>query len=146
MIIGFLFLWNHAHRFEFKTLTSTCSDFNISGNLAYSKKQSFLYLTHIDYCGGEDNTYYEKIECILSERKGNMSKVLDTYLYEENSPVLLEDFLKKVEFHLDDFSRYCSKYDNDSLVLEIKATDKNNKVTNYTIPLSLNDNCYSTHS
>ena len=48
-----------------------------------------------------------------------------------------------MEIKLDDFSKQCSKYTKDSLYLEINATDNQNKITTYKIPLSLENNCLS---
>ena len=125
--------------FVFKTLSSNCSNFNISGSIAYNSTKSFIYITNITYCGDElDKTNYQSILCTLYETHGNTNTALSKYNYEEK-PITLEEFLKKVEFKVDYFSKSCKYYEENSLFLEIEATDINGKTINHKIPLNMND-------
>lgn len=137
LIIGLVFILKKDD-FEFKTLSSSCSNFKISGSIAYNNNKSHLHLSNIDYCGNDDNNDYVKIECILYEKKQNINKELDK-LYYDNDEIKLKDFLENIEFDLEDFSKMCRSYDNDSLYLEINATTKDNKTTNYKVSLSINE-------
>jgi len=51
--------------FEFKTITTNCSDFTVTGSMAYNKDKSSIYISHITYCGKEDVTKYKEINCNL---------------------------------------------------------------------------------
>lgn len=137
LIIGLVFILKKDD-FEFKTLSSSCSNFKISGSIAYNNNKSHLHLSNIDYCGNDDNNDYVKIECTLYEKKQNINKELDK-LYYDNDELKLKDFLENIEFDLEDFSKMCRSYDNDSLYLEINATTKDNKTTNYKVSLSINE-------
>lgn len=137
LIIGSVFILKKDD-FEFKTLSSSCSNFKISGSIAYNNNKSHLHLSNIDYCGNDDNNDYVKIECTLYEKKQNINKELDK-LYYDNDEIKLKDFLESIEFDLEDFSKMCRSYDNDSLYLEINATTKDNKTTNYKVSLSINE-------
>lgn len=137
LIIGLVFILKKDD-FEFKTLSSSCSNFKISGSIAYNNNKSHLHLSNIDYCGNDDNNDYVKIECTLYEKKQNINKELDK-LYYDNDEIKLKDFLENIEFDLKDFSKMCRSYDNDSLYLEINATTKDNKTTNYKVSLSINE-------
>ncbi|MBS5777956.1 MAG: helix-turn-helix transcriptional regulator [Acholeplasma sp.] len=137
LIIGLVFILKKDD-FEFKTLSSSCSNFKISGSIAYNNNKSHLHLSNIDYCGNDDNNHYVKIECTLYEKKQNINKELDK-LYYDNDEIKLKDFLENIEFDLEDFSKMCRSYDNDSLYLEINATTKDNKTTNYKVSLSINE-------
>ena len=137
LIIGSVFILKKDD-FEFKTLSSSCSNFKISGSIAYNNNKSHLHLSNIDYCGNDDNNDYVKIECTLYEKKQNINKELDK-LYYDNDEIKLKDFLENIEFDLEDFSKMCKSYDNDSLYLEINATTKDNKTTNYKVSLSINE-------
>ena len=137
LIIGLVFILKKDD-FEFKTLSSSCSNFKISGSIAYNNNKSHLHLSNIDYCGNDDNNDYVKIECTLYEKKQNINKELDK-LYYDNDEIKLKDFLENIEFDLEDFSKMCKSYDNDSLYLEINATTKDNKTTNYKVSLSINE-------
>lgn len=137
LIIGSVFILKKDD-FEFKTLSSSCSNFKISGSIAYNNNKSHLHLSNIDYCGNDDNNDYVKIECTLYEKKQNINKELDK-LYYDNDEIKIKDFLENIEFDLEDFSKMCKSYDNDSLYLEINATTKDNKTTNYKVSLSINE-------
>ena len=64
----------------------------------------------------------------------------------EGEPITLNDYLKNVEFNIDDYETTCKYYTEDSLSIELKAEDKDGKVITYEIPLVLNENCSSTSS
>lgn len=126
--------------FSFKTLSSTCEEFKVSGSIAYDKNNSSIYISNVDYCGGNDTTLYKEIECNLYENNDNVNtKISSCKSSEEN--IKLEDYLKHVELNIDNYNQACKKYNDDSLYLEINAKDNNNKITTYKIPLSLNNNC-----
>ena len=132
---------NSDKSFEFKTITTTCNSFNISGSIAYNSTKSSIYISNINYCGGSDNTDYKSIECILYENNGNVDIKIDTYNYNEKELIKLEDYLKNLKFNVDNYSSTCKQYKDNSLYLQINAIDENNKTTSYKIPLSLEDNC-----
>jgi transcriptional regulator with XRE-family HTH domain len=136
IIIGILLyiILNHHQSFEFKTISSNCSAFNITGSAAYNNNKTSIYISNIDYCGGDDNILYSKIECNLYN---NDSLITSCNL--DKSNITLADYLKEVRINVDDKS--CPDLTTSSLYLYINATDKNNKTINYQIPLSLNSNC-----
>lgn len=129
------------NNFEFKTISSNCPSFTISGSLAYNKNKSYLYISNIEYCGGDDNNYYNNIECTLSERKNNIETIIGKDTYDNDKPIQLEEFLHNIEFRLDDFSNQCKNYSSNSLFLEIKATNEDGETTIYKVPLSLSNHC-----
>lgn len=129
------------NNFEFKTISSNCPSFTISGSLAYNKNKSYLYISNIEYCGGDDNNYYNNIECTLSERKNNIETIIGKDTYDNDKPIQLEEFLHNIEFRLDDFSNQCKNYSSNSLFLEIKATNEDGETTIYKVPLSLSSHC-----
>lgn len=47
------------NNFQFKTLSTECKNFNISGNIAYNDNKSAIYITNIKYCGGDDTEEYK---------------------------------------------------------------------------------------
>lgn len=132
---------NDNDSFEFKTLSANCSNFNISGSIAYNDSKSSIYISNVSYCGGDDNTEYTSIKCTLYEKNNDSSKVIDNYNYDKNNKITLEDFLKEVSFTIDNYQKVCKSYTKDSLYLEIEATDESNQITTYKIPLTLEDKC-----
>lgn len=126
--------------FSFKTLSTTCREFNVSGSIAYDKNKSSIYISHIDYCGGDDTSIYKKIECNLYEKEGDTSTLISS-CKSNSKDVMLEEYLKSVELNIDNYQKTCKKYSNNSLYLEINATLKDNKIITYNVPLELRDNC-----
>lgn len=141
IIVCTILFHSNNSEINFKTVTSNCEDFNIFGSLAYNKNNSHLHLSNVTYCGGDDTSKYTKIECNLYEQKDNVLKVLDTCKYKYDGVISLESYLEKIDFDLEDFSKNCNNYDNSSLYIEINATDENNKITTYKIPLNLSKTC-----
>ena len=132
---------NKEDDFKFKTLSSTCENFNIVGNIAYNDKKSYIYISNIEYCGGDDIKLYKKIECILYESSNNMDIKISSFNYTEDKKITLEEFLKNVTFSIDDYKKTCKEYSKNSLFLSINAIDENNKITSYKIPLVLEKTC-----
>ena len=124
---------------NFKTLSTTCNDFNLSGSIAYNNNKSAIYITNITYCGEEqDDTVYDKMEWVLYENENDIDKKISSYLYDKS--ITLDEFLRKVTFTIDNYKNTCENYANHKLYLSIIATKDNKKVT-YLIPLSMVDAC-----
>lgn len=142
LIIGGIYLFKHDdNSFEFKTLKSNCSDFNISGSISYNDSKSSIYISNVSYCGDNDTEEYSNIKCTLYESNNDSNKIIDTCNYNKNTKVTLEDFLKEVSFTIDNYQKVCKTYSENSLYLEIEATNENGKITTYKIPLTLESKC-----
>ena len=131
---------NNTSSYNFKTFSSSCSEFKVSGSIAYDTNKSSIYISNVDYCGGDDTTVYKEIQCNLYESHDNSNiKISSCKSNQEN--IKLEDYLDEVELNIDNYKQSCSKYSDESLYLEINATRQDNKVISYKIPLKINDNC-----
>lgn len=142
-IFTLIIIFNHSQKasdFQFKTLSTECKDFNISGNISYNKNKSAIYITNIKYCGGNDTEVYKKIECVLYESNDNLEKKISSF-NSTNEKIKLEEFLQNVTLSIDNYEKTCKEYSENSLYLSINAMDYNDKVTTYKIPLKL-DNCH----
>lgn len=136
--IGYL-LYNNNDDYEFKTITTTCSDFKISGSAAYNKDKATIYISNVEFCGKEDTNKYKSITCTLYETYNNTkTKISDC---NKKKDINLEDYLKEVQVNTNHSSKTCKNLSKSSLTLEIEAKDENNKITKYTIPIKLNDSC-----
>lgn len=134
-----IIILNSRNDFVFKTLSSNCDNFNISGSISYNNNKSAIYITNITYCGEEDSTIYKKIECSLYEKNNNINTKINSYIYDDR--ITLSEFLKRVTFSTDNYSKICKEYTENSLYLEIDCTNEKDIVTSYSIPLSFNDDC-----
>ena len=141
LIILFIIYLNKHNDFEFRTLSANCSNFKISGSISYNKDKTSIYINNINYCDTSNEKEYVKIECILYEKYNNIEKQIGTSNYQSDTTIKLEEYLKNVEFTIDNYDRICKMYTSDNLYLRINATDINNKTETYQIPLLLNDTC-----
>ena len=139
LILGFFFLNYHHADYEFKTISSKCADFKITGSAAYNKEKATIYISSVEFCGTEDNTTYSKISCNLYETYNNTKKKISSCTEEKN--INLEEFLKNVNIKIDHFSSSCKDLKENTLTLEIEALANDNKQITYTIPIKLSDNC-----
>ncbi len=138
LVLGYIF-YDKTDNYEFKTISTTCSDFKISGSAAYNKDKATIYISNVEFCGKEDTTKYKKITCTLYETyKDTKTKISDC---DNKKNTNLEDFLKEVQVKVDHSSKTCKNLNKSSLTLEIEAKDENNKTITYTIPIKLNDSC-----
>lgn len=125
--------------FQFKTLSTECNNFNISGNISYSETKSAIYITNIKYCGGDDKEEYKQIECILYESNDNKEIKISSFK-SNREKMKLEEFLKDVTLSIDNYEKTCKEFKEGSLYLSINAKDYNDKIITYKIPLKL-DTC-----
>ena len=125
--------------FEFKTLSSKCTDFKITGSAAYNKDKTSIYISNIEFCGKEDVEKYQKIDCVLYEKENQTKTQISSC--DTKKDYTLEEFLKETNIKVDNYSTVCKNLTSNTLFLEISATTKENKTITYTIPLKLNDTC-----
>lgn len=141
ILLGIIFcFYTKEETFEFKTLTSTCKNFKVSGSIAYNDTKSSIYISHVDYCGGDDTIEYNKLSCILYEVDGDLKKEISQYNYNDTKKITLEEFLSDVTFKIDDYTKVCKSYQENSFLLEVNALDNEENIS-YKIPLKLNDDC-----
>ncbi len=127
--------------FEFKTLSSSCSEFTLYGSIAYNADKTSIYIPNVTYCGGDDVEKYKDILCILYENEGNTKREISKYTYDKNDGITLEEFLKELKFNVDNYEKTCKTFKENSLELVIEAVSFNDKMVTYRIPLSLDENC-----
>lgn len=138
IIVVFSILHSGSHDFEFKQISTSCDNFNITGSMAYNKDKTSLYISSVEFCGSDDSVIYESISCSLYESyNGNDTKISSCNI--ENN-VSLEEYLESVRISVDDYDRTCTDVNGGELYLEINANIKNNKEVIYKIPITLVDN------
>lgn len=132
---GLFFYKKTSSSFEFKTLSTTCKEFNITGSLAYNKDKTSIYISNINYCSNDDNKIYDTITCNLYEENGKGKIKISEC--NKNNNISLKDYLKNIKINSNHYSKNCNY---NKLYLEIEAIN-NNTTTTYKIPLTLKDNC-----
>lgn len=141
VIMAIIILKKRSNDFEFKTISSDCSNFTITGSVAYNDIKSAIYIASINYCGGADDNLYKSIECILYEKNGTLENRISQIVIKEENPKKLEDLLKNVTFNIDNYIYKCKEFQNNGLYVTIKAADSNNKQVTYSVPLTMNNVC-----
>lgn len=124
--------------FEFKTISSQCVDFKISGSAAYNKQKATIYISSIEFCGEEDSKY-KQLDCTLYEQYQDTRTKISSCETKKN--MNLETYLKGMNIHVENFSSNCKQLTTNSLVLEIQAITEDNKTVVYKVPIKLNDSC-----
>ena len=129
--IGVYFYINSLNKpnYEFKTLTTSCQNFDIKGSIAYNEKSSSIYISDIVYCGSIDNNKYEFIKSSLHENDGSI--IIDG---EKKENVSIEEYLKNSSFYIEHYNNQCSN--NTEYYLEIHAVKKDKEEVIYKIPLN----------
>lgn len=139
--VSFGYLKDKGKDFEFKTISSDCNNFTITGSVAYNDIKSAIYIANINYCGGVDDALYNSIECVLYEKNGNLENKISQVVIKDEQPKKLEELLKNVSFNIDNYVHKCKEFRNHELHVEIKATRSDNQIKTYSVPLAMNNVC-----
>ena len=139
LTITILITKNHTHDFEMRTIETTCNDFNLSGTIAYNKDKTAIYISEIDYCGLNKDQIYDTITSTLYQNENNKEKIIITN--KEKNNLSLNDYLKDLTYHVDNYKSTCLDYNKNELYIKIELQKKNESTITYTIPLKINDTC-----
>ena len=139
LTITILITKNHTHDFEMRTIETTCNDFNLSGTIAYNKDKTAIYISEIDYCGLNKDQIYDTITSTLYQNQNNKEKIIITN--KEKNNLSLNDYLKDLTYHVDNYKSTCLDYNKNELYIKIELQKKNESTITYTIPLKINDTC-----
>ena len=130
---------NKKDNFEFKTISSKCSDFKITGSAAYNQKKTAIYISSIEFCGKDNNETYKELSCILYETNKTTKKKISTCKKKNN--LTLENYLKDLNINVNNYNSMCKYLTSNNLSLEINAINNDNKNIIYKIPIKLEDAC-----
>lgn len=139
LTITILITKNHTHDFEMRTIETTCNDFNLSGTIAYNKDKTAIFISEIDYCGLNKDQIYDTITSTLYQNENNKEKIIITN--KEKNNLSLNDYLKDLTYHIDNYKSTCLDYNKNELYIKIELQKKNESTITYTIPLKINDTC-----
>lgn len=140
LLIGGIFYYRHQHNFEFKTISTSCKDFNIKGSAAYDHNKTYIYISEIDYCGEKNDTVYKSITCNLYEKYGNTTTLVSS-CDNVGEKINLDEFLKDIQISANNYSAMCKKFASSDLLLHITALEDSGKTILYEIPITFEENC-----
>lgn len=130
---------SNNHSIELKPLSTTCTEFKITGSAAYSKDKTSILISDISYCGEEDNTIYKEIDCILFEENNGDDVIINNCKSKEN--ISLNAYLNNIVINVENYNRVCKNVKDTKLYLEINAKTKGSKTIKYNIPLKIDNGC-----
>ena len=140
ILLFVLIIINNSSNFEFKTITSNCDEFELTGSAAYNEKKTSIYISNVDYCGKEQNDIYKSFSCNLYESYRNTKTKIGS-CGESNNKETLDKFLESVNINVNNYVASCKMFKSSTLYMEIQATSLDDKVITYQIPINLEDNC-----
>ena len=112
-------------------------DFKITGSVAYNQDRTSLYISNIEFLE-EDNTIYQELSYAVFE--DYQYKITKIVAGKKESNLTLKEYLKKLKISVDNYNQSCKVLTKSNLYIELHLQDKD-KLTTYTIPLLLEDNC-----
>ena len=74
----------------------------------------------------------------MYEKNGDLVRKISSYESQQEN-TKLQEFLENITLSVDNYDRTCKEYQSDSFYLLIKATNDNDKITTYEIPLKLDE-------
>ena len=135
-----LLIYNQNNsNFELKTISSKCTDFKITGSAAYNQKKASIYISSIEFCGNKDDVKYKQLDCTLYENYQDTKTKISSC--ETKKDMNLENFLKGMNIHVENFTASCKKLTSSNLTLEIEARTSENKIVKYMIPIKIDESC-----
>ena len=138
IILVIFIIKSNVNSFEFKQISTSCTEFKITGSVAYNKKNSSIYISNIEFCGKNDEVY-KSLECNLFEEYDNTKVRIGHFNKSEN--VTIKDYLKDVKFMINNYSTICKKIETSKMYIEVDAVDVNNNIKTYKIPIKMKNNC-----
>lgn len=146
-LIIFLFLQNkNNENFHFTSLSSNNENFKVEGIAAYSTDKKSIYISKIAFNDNENIQKYKAVECSLFETFNDTIKKIsqccdNKNTLEFNELKTLDELLKQIEFKIDNYQSICKDLTSSSLYIQIDATDSNNNIVSFKIPIDLVDSC-----
>ena len=123
--------------FDFKMITTSDTHFKITGSVAYNQDKTSLYISNIEFLE-EDNTIYQELSyAVFEDYQYKITKIIAG---KKESNLTLKEYLKKLKISVDNYNQSCKVLTKSNLYIELHLQDKD-KLTTYTIPLLLEDNC-----
>ncbi len=139
IIIILLIVFAPKRDIKFKELTSNCDNFIITGGAAYNIDKAAIYISNVEFCGGDDTNTYAKIDCKLYEEYEGTRREISSCESREN--ITLEEYLKSVSLSANNYLSLCNNLEKAELYLEINATLDYHKDIVYHVPLKFEENC-----
>lgn len=144
LIVFILFHFKNMNKknneFEFNEVSSTNTDFKVSGNVVKTDDRTSLIINNVIYTGNDENIIYQELNCNLYEDTDGKKIKITSCDNGENST--LTNYLKTLKIRMNHYTENCKMFTESNMYIEINAIN-NNKTITYKIPIEINnDSCY----
>ena len=127
IVLGLLFLIaQNNNSFVFKTLSSTNNDFILTGSIAYNKEKTSIYISDVFYNGEDKEIEFKEINSTLYEINDKTKHSIGTY--NKSLLITFNDYIEEMSFNVDNHATICKEYTEESLLIEIEAITKKDKI------------------
>lgn len=137
ILLLFIHFRKSNNSYEVNDIKSTNSLFSVTGTVIKTDDRTTLIINNVNYKGNDEETIYKEINCTLYEVDDDTKTKVNTC--DSLSNLTLSDYLEDIKIKVDHHSKSCSMFVKSNLVIEILATDKDNKNITYNIPIIINN-------
>ncbi len=140
LIIFILFYFKSTNqlnnKFKFNEVTSTNTDFKVSGNVVKTNDRTSLIINRVFYTKEDENIKYSELNCNLYEEKENKKNKITTC--DNGYDLTLSEYLQNLKIRMDHYTENCPMFTETKMYIEINA-QSNNKTVIYKIPIEIDD-------
>lgn len=145
ILCSIIILVNNSSDSDFKIskLASDNASFHIKGIIAYSNNKKSIYISNVDYSKEENKKEFKDLECVLYEIDGDVERKISTCSSQTDidTTFTLSELLKDIELNVDNYTCSCGVPVCNKLYLKINATNKDEEIVTYNVPLELESSC-----
>ena len=84
---------------------------------------------------------YKEIKCSLYEKNDNDLKLIDECNKQYEKGETIDSILNEINFNVEDYNKVCKSFNEDNIFLKISATNINDEIKTFSIPLGTKDTC-----
>lgn len=131
---------NFTNNMSLTVISTSSSDFELSGSLVKNNNTAVIYVSNIKYIGEKQEEIYESLNFKLIEDNNNSLKVIDELVISENE-LKFEEIVSKISFNVENYISDCETFNCNSLYIKVTGVDADGKTINLEIPFISIENC-----
>ncbi|MFI3260357.1 MAG: helix-turn-helix transcriptional regulator [bacterium] len=133
-------LTNHENNMKLTQITTSASDFNISGSLVISNNNAIIHVSDIKYTGEKKDIVFKSLTFSLIEDYNNTLSKIDEHTI-SNNDLSFEKIVENISFVVEDYTSDCDTFNCNNMYIKVYAIDENDKTITFEIPFTSIENC-----
>lgn len=133
-------LTNHENNMKLTQITTSASDFNISGSLVISNNKAIIHVSDIKYTGEKKDIVFKSLTFSLIEDYNNTLSKIDEHTI-SNNDLSFEKIVENISFVVEDYTSDCDTFNCNNMYIKVYAIDENDKTITFEIPFTSIENC-----